>query len=170
MFSAATTKAVQRKPNQMEQIMLAGFSRGVVLVAMLAALMSAAARAGAETIELSAGIHRVQAEVASTSGSRAEGLMHRQSMPPNHGMLFVFPEPGRHCMWMRNTLIPLSAAFIDSGGVVINLAEMQPQTLTNHCSNGPAKFVLEMNGGWFKSRGIGAGMKIAGIEKAPPGR
>ncbi len=130
----------------------------------------AAAQGGAAQLELSAGMHRIRAEVANTFPSRTEGLMHRQALPANQGMLFVFPEPGRHCMWMRNTLIPLSVAFIDAHGAIINIAEMAPQTLDHHCPDKPVKFVLEMNGNWFKGRGIAAGMKITGLEKAPSGQ
>jgi uncharacterized membrane protein (UPF0127 family) len=140
------------------------------IVATVSAATNALPQPPLQTIELNAGVHRIEAEVASTTSARGEGLMHRSSMPASHGMLFVFPEGGRHCMWMRNTLIPLSAAFIDTGGVIINVAEMQPQTLDNHCAVKDARFVLEMNGGWFRSRGIGSGARIFGLEKAPPGR
>lgn len=121
-------------------------------------------------LEMSAGIHRIQVEVVNTSAKRAEGLMFRKSLPANYGMLFVFDQTAQHCMWMRNTLIPLSVAFIDSQGRIINVEEMLPQTENNHCAERPAKFALEMSAGWFKSRGLGAGMPIAGIDKAPPAR
>lgn len=144
-----------------------------LLTALTVGLFAAAgaiAQGRGPLLELSAGIHRMETEVASTLPARAEGLMHRRSMPANHGMLFVFPEEGTHCMWMRNTLIPLAAAFIDGDGAIINIAEMKPQTETNHCAERPAKYVLEMNGGWFKGRGIGPGARLSGIDKAPPAR
>ena len=119
------------------------------------------------TMELTAGMYRIEAEVAATEPSRELGLMHRKTMPPQHGMLFVFAAPGRQCMWMRNTLLPLAVAFIDEQGRIINVEEMAPQTDDNHCAARPAKFALEMNGGWFKTRGFGAGSAIAGIERAP---
>jgi hypothetical protein len=85
-------------------------------------------------------------------------------------MLFVFDQDARHCMWMKNTLLPLSVAFIDEQGRIINVEEMQPQTENNHCATKPARFALEMNAGWFKKRGLGAGTALAGIERAPPPR
>lgn len=121
-------------------------------------------------LELSAGIHRIRAEVVNTDETRTEGLMHRNSLPFNYGMLFVFDQTARHCMWMRNTLIPLSVAFIDGQGRIINVEEMLPQTEDNHCASKPAKFALEMNASWFKNHGIGVGVPLTGIDKAPPAR
>lgn len=135
-----------------------------------ALLLTAAAGQAQGLLELSAGIHRIQAEVVNTSAKRAEGLMFRKNLQTNYGMLFVFDQTAQHCMWMRNTLIPLSVAFIDAHGRIINVEEMQPQTENSHCAEKPAKFALEMNAGWFKSRGLGAGMPLAGIDKAPPAR
>lgn len=119
-------------------------------------------------LELSAGIHRIRAEVANTYDSRAQGLMHRKNLAANDGMLFVFPQSAQHCMWMRNTLIPLSVAFLDEQGRIINVEEMSPQTEDNHCASKPARFALEMNVGWFKNRGLGQGVSLIGIEKSPP--
>ncbi|QEL65728.1 hypothetical protein OTERR_22520 [Oryzomicrobium terrae] len=121
-------------------------------------------------MELAAGIHRIEAEVAATQETREKGLMYRTALAPNQGMLFVFPQAARHCMWMRNTLLPLSVAFIDGQGRIINVAEMQPRTENNHCSAEPARFALEMNSGWFSSRGLKSGMSIQGIERAPAPR
>jgi uncharacterized membrane protein (UPF0127 family) len=90
-------------------------------------------------IELSAGMYRIEAEVAADPPSRETGLMNRESMPPSHGMLFVFPFLATHCMWMRNTLLPLSVAFLDEEGRIINIADMKPQTETNHCAARPAR-------------------------------
>lgn len=119
-------------------------------------------------IPLTIGIHVVQAEVASTFGQRAQGLMFRRTMGPNQGMLFVFPIAEQQCMWMRNTYLPLSVAFMDAGGVILNIADMQPLNETTHCSNGPARYALEMNQGWFAAKGLKAGVKIGGLEAAPP--
>jgi len=119
-------------------------------------------------LELSAGIYRIRAEVANTYESRAQGLMHRKSLAANTGMLFVFDQSAQHCMWMRNTLIPLSVAFLDEQGRIINIEEMSPQTEDNHCASKPARFALEMSAGWFKSRGFGRGTPLAGIGKSPP--
>lgn len=121
-------------------------------------------------LELSAGMHRIEAEVAATPETRQTGMMLRTSMPPHRGMLFVFPELAKHCMWMRNTLVPLSVAFLDEKGWILNVEDMQPKTEDNHCSARPARYALEMNLGWFRSRGLGAGFSITGIDKAPAGR
>lgn len=119
------------------------------------------------SIELTAGFHRIEAEVAATDQNRQTGLMQRKSMAPQHGMLFVFPQPNTYCMWMRNTLIPLSVAFLDDEGKIINVEDMQPQTEDNHCARRPARYALEMNLGWFSQRGLKAGVRLNGIEKAP---
>jgi uncharacterized membrane protein (UPF0127 family) len=121
-------------------------------------------------LDLSAGMHRIEAEVAATAESRQTGMMLRTSMPSHRGMLFVFPEIAKHCMWMRNTLVPLSVAFLDEQGRILNVEDMQPKTEDNHCSAKPARYALEMNLGWFRSRGLGAGFSISGIDKAPAGR
>ena len=115
--------------------------------------------------ELSIGMYRIEAEVAATQENRMVGLMQRRSMPANHGMLFVFTEQQRHCMWMRNTLLPLSVAFLDEQGRILNVEDMQPQTEDNHCAAKPARFALEMNLGWFKQKGLAAGTKINGVER-----
>lgn len=138
------------------------------LAALLALLPSLVAAQAMPVIDLSAGMYRIEAEVAATYEQRMVGLMNRQYMAVNKGMLFVFDTQTRHCMWMRNTLIPLSVAFLDEQGRIINVEEMQPQTENNHCAAQPAKFALEMNAKWFRSRGLGAGTPIVGIGKAPP--
>lgn len=119
-------------------------------------------------VELSAGMYRIQAELAHTPQTRQVGLMYRESMPENRGMVFAFAEAARQCMWMRNTLIPLSVAFMDGEGRILNIEDMRPQTDDSHCSAGPAKFALEMNQGWFTKRGIGVGHLIRGTERLPP--
>jgi hypothetical protein len=88
-------------------------------------------------------------------------------MPANQGMLFVFPVAERHCMWMRNTFLPLSVAFLDEEGRILNVEDMQPQTENNHCAAGLARFALEMNLGWFSGKGVKPGVRIGGIEKSP---
>ncbi len=112
-------------------------------------------------------VHKVIAEVASIPSDRAQGLMFRKNMPDSEGMLFVYPQPHITGMWMKNTLIPLSVAFIDDKGVIINVEEMTPQTEDAHMAKAPAKYSLEMNSGWFKKRKLGPGTKIKGLEKAP---
>jgi uncharacterized protein len=141
------------------------------LIALSFLFLTASAFAQAASfpqIELTAGIHRIEAEVAVNQPQRSLGLMHRRSMPVNHGMLFTFPESAGHCFWMKNTLLPLSIAFLDERGEIINIAEMTPQSEKNHCPVRPARYALEMNTGWFKARGIAAGVVIGGIDKAPP--
>jgi uncharacterized membrane protein (UPF0127 family) len=142
-----------------------------LIVSMLVTGMSSRAQQPQlPLVELLAGMHRIEAEVAATSESRQIGMMQRTVMPPHRGMLFVFPEMAKHCMWMRNTLLPLSVAFLDEKGGIINIEDMQPRTEVNHCATRPARYALEMNLGWFRSRGLGAGFAITGIEKLPSGR
>lgn len=112
---------------------------------------------------LNAGMHVIQAEVASNDATRAKGLMHRKELAPNSGMLFVFEQPNVQCFWMRNTLIPLSIAFILDDGTIANIADMAPMTENSHCSVAPVRYTLEMEQGWFAKRGITAGKKISGI-------
>lgn len=114
------------------------------------------------TVRLGAGIHNIQAQVAQTPEQRATGLMYRKSMGTNEGMLFVFDGPATQCFWMKNTLLPLSAAFIADNGTVVNIEDMKPQTLDSHCSKQPVRFVLEMNQGWFAKRGIKPGSSLTG--------
>lgn len=113
--------------------------------------------------QLSAGIHTIQAEIANSEETRRTGLMFRESMKATEGMLFVFEAPDQQCFWMKNTLIPLSVAFISDDGVIGNIADMAPQTLDPHCSKGAVRYVLEMNQGWFQERGITPGMRINGL-------
>jgi uncharacterized protein len=114
------------------------------------------------SIKLSAGMHVIQAELAQTPEERSTGLMFRKSMGTNDGMLFAFEVPGQQCFWMKNTLLPLSVAFIADDGSVVNIESMKPQTLDSHCSAKPVRFVLEMNEGWFAKRGIKPGTKLQG--------
>ena len=110
--------------------------------------------------QLTAGFHLINAEVASTQEQRAIGLMNRPTMPANDGMLFVFERPGEQCFWMKNTLLPLTAAFVADDGTIVNLADMKPQTEDSHCSAKPVRYVLEMNQGWFAQKGIKPGSKL----------
>jgi len=138
-------------------------------VRALLALLIAAAPAAAQplpVVQLSAGMHLVRAEVAADFASRGQGLMYRTALPSNAGMLFIFDEAATHCMWMKNTLIPLSVAFIDEHGALINIEDMAPQTEDSHCARRPALYALEMNRGWFAARGIKPGSRIGGIPGA----
>jgi len=113
-------------------------------------------------IQLQAGMHQIQAQVAATPDQRSVGLMHRAEMPQAEGMLFAFEQAAQQCFWMKNTLLPLTAAFIADDGTIVNLADMKPQTTDAHCSEQPVRWVLEMNQGWFAKRGIKAGFKLQG--------
>ena len=135
-----------------------------------ASIAASVAFAQLPVLELSAGIHLIRAEAASTFEARAQGLMFRKHLGPNEGMFFVFPQSELHCMWMKNTLIPLSVAFIDEKGKIVSISDMQPQTETSHCAAAPAKFALEMPAGWFAAKGIKSGTTIQGLEKAPAAR
>ena len=136
---------------------------GAIAVLCLAAVASAQdAPQKLAQVRLNAGIHNINAELASTPQQREIGLMFRSVMPANDGMLFVFERPGQQCFWMKNTLIPLSVAFIGDDGSVVNIDDMKPQTLDSHCSGRPVRFVLEMYEGWFAKRGIKAGSRLRG--------
>jgi uncharacterized membrane protein (UPF0127 family) len=113
---------------------------------------------------LQAGIHRIKAEVADSPMERSRGLMLRKSLQANSGMLFVFEEAALHCFWMKNTLIPLSIAFLDDEGNVVTVADMQPHDESSHCPAKPVRYALEMDQGWFKTKGIHAGDRITGLK------
>jgi hypothetical protein len=119
-------------------------------------------------VALSAGMHLINAQLAATPEQRAIGLMHRREMPTNEGMLFAFEQAGVQCFWMKNTLLPLTAAFVADDGTIVNLADMKPQSLDSHCSAQPVRFVLEMNQGWFAKRDIQAGSKLGGAPFSRP--
>jgi hypothetical protein len=96
--------------------------------------------------------------------------MHRRILPENRGMLFVFRETANHAMWMMNTYVPLSVAFLDERGTIINIEDMKPHSRDTHAAARPAKYALEANRGWFAKRGIKPGAKVEGLERAPPVR
>ena len=112
--------------------------------------------------KISAGMHQIDTQLAMTPTERQIGLMNRPSMPNHEGMLFVFEQPTKQCFWMKNTLLPLTAAFIADDGTIVNLEDMKPQTLESHCSTKEVRYVLEMNQGWFAKRGIKPGSKLLG--------
>jgi hypothetical protein len=113
-------------------------------------------------VKLGAGMHQIDAQVAASQDERMTGLMFRQEMPQQEGMLFVFEYPSQQCFWMKNTLLALSVAFVADDGTIVNIEEMAPQTLDSHCSTKPVRYVLEMNKGWFAKKGIKAGAKLTG--------
>jgi uncharacterized membrane protein (UPF0127 family) len=116
-------------------------------------------------ITMTAGIHVIKAEVAAKDVERQQGLMFREKMEQNEGMVFLFDAPAGVCMWMKNTLIPLSVAFLDTDGKIINIEDMQPETTKSHCAKRPARYALEMNQGWFQRRNIKPGSQIEGLPR-----
>lgn len=141
--------------------------RALLAAVLLAATPVAIAQQGGQfpVISLTAGMHVIRAEVAATEEQRQKGLMFRERMGQNEGMVFLFDRPAQVCMWMKNTLIPLSVAFLDEQGAIINIEDMQPQTLDSHCAERPVRYALEMNQGWFAKRNIKPGMKIGGLPR-----
>jgi uncharacterized membrane protein (UPF0127 family) len=135
------------------------------LLLPLLLLVAPAAAQDLPVVELRAGMHLIRAEVAADYSTRSRGLMFRKSLAPNGGMLFVFDAAAVHCMWMKNTYIPLSVAFVDAQGAIINIADMQPHSEQSHCAARPALYALEMTQGWFAERGVKAGMKLGGLDK-----
>ena len=137
-----------------------------LVFSLLLALQGLASAAGLPEVTLEIAGHKLTSEVAATDAARSTGLMHRRMMPENRGMLFVFPAAELHGMWMMNTYLPLSVAFIASDGTILNIEDMEPHTQNTHSAVRPAKYALEMNKGWFRKRGIKPGAKVAGLEKA----
>ena len=142
----------------------------ILALCLTQAFTQAVAQTAMPQVELKIHKHTLTAEVASNDADRMQGLMHRRMLPENRGMLFVFDSVAYHGMWMMNTYIPLSVAFLDETGVIINIEDMKPHTRDSHYAARPARYALEMNLGWFAKRGIKAGAKIEGLEKAPAPR
>ena len=138
----------------------------VVMFCMGLAALPALAQDGPqpklETLPLTAGMHVIQAEIAQTPTQQMIGMMNRREMGANEGMLFINAESAQRCFWMRNTLLPLSIAFIADDGTIVNIADMQPLSETSHCSAKPVRFALEMRQGWFAKRGLKPGFKLRG--------
>ena len=145
------------------------FRHLLAAVAACAAL-GAAADAPLKTTTLKVGGHALKVEVAADDATRMQGLMHRKKMGANDGMLFVFDEPAYQAMWMKNTLIPLSVAFLDAKGTILNILDMEPETLDSHQSAGPSVYAIETNKGWFEQKKVKAGDKVTGLPKAPSGK
>lgn len=154
--------------------------RGIRVLRLLLALLITAGLAGAiaqtapqprlPTAKLTAGMHVITAEVAATPYSRSVGLMFRDKLDPNHGMLFVFEDKAARCFWMRNTLIPLAIAFLDDDGTITNIAEMRPKSDDSHCAQRPVRYALEMESGWFARRGLTTGARLGGLPPQVPGK
>lgn len=137
----------------------------VLAFAAFALALDAGAEAAARTVQVRIGAHALRVEVAASDPQREKGLMLRDKLGRNDGMLFIFDQPAYHAMWMKNTLLPLSVAFVDAQGVILNILDMEPKTLDSHMSAGPAIYAIETNKGWFAERGIKAGDKVAGLPR-----
>jgi uncharacterized membrane protein (UPF0127 family) len=137
----------------------------LALLASTSGAASAQARAQPPlpTVKLTAGIHVITAEAATTTQSRTIGLMHRERLGPNSGMLFVFEDKAQQCFWMRNTIVPLTIAFIEDDGTILQLTDMAPKSEVSHCSQRPVRYALEMEQGWFGKRGIAPGARVGGL-------
>lgn len=157
--------------------------RGFVLTAALAAVLAACGSADAgvrgadagengeqaaetgtgavaqvlELVPLRVGGIEIRVEIADDADERQRGLMYRESLEEDQGMLFVYPEQRTLGFWMRNTLIPLDIAYIDREGRIVDIQQMEPQTTETHDSAAPAMYALEMNQGWFEANGIRVG-------------
>jgi len=147
----------------MRRFLLALLASSALLAVATPLLSAENAGPALPTRQLSAGLYLIKAEVAAAPAELQRGLMYRRELGEHEGMLFLFAHTGRQCMWMRNTLIPLSVAFLRDDGTIVNIEDMAPQTETNHCSSEPVRAALEMNQGWFAKRGIRAGSRIKGM-------
>ena len=139
------------------------------LLLLAATVVAPGLARGAEqlpTRALTIGKQKLTVEVVDTPEKRATGLMNRFSLQPDHGMLFVFDQPQPLAFWMKNTYIPLSIAFLDADGTILNIEDMQPQDVSTHWSRGPALYAIEMRQGWFAGKGIGPGAKVGGLPSA----
>ena len=136
-----------------------------LLAALALSALPVLAQPSHPVAELRAGIHVIRAEVVSDPGTRAQGLMHRKTLAQNAGMLFIFDSQSVHCMWMKNTLIPLSVAFIDDRGTIVNIADMEPHSEASHCAAQPVRYALEMNRGWFAAHDVTPGDRLTDIPR-----
>ena len=145
--------------------------RFIQLILMALICLSATAQEGPQTnlprIKLQLGMYQIDTQLAQTPEQRSIGLMYRAEMPTHEGMLFVFEQASTQCFWMKNTLLPLTAAFVADDGTIVNLADMKPQTTDSHCSTKPVRFVLEMHQGWFAKKGFKAGTRLSGAPFKP---
>lgn len=142
-----------------------GFAARALAALLVAAAGLAQAEAPLPVRQVKVAGHALRVEVAATIEQRMKGLMFREKLGANDGMLFVFDEPGYHAMWMKNTPLPLSVAFVDGAGAILNILDMEPHTLDQHAAAGPAVYAIETNKGWFAKRRIKAGDKVAGLPK-----
>lgn len=120
-----------------------------------------------ERVALRVGNRSVQVEVAREDGDIRQGLMHRQALPYDSGMLFILRKSDQHCFWMKNTSIPLSVAFLDERGRVLNVADMEPKSERKHCAAGSSRFAIEVNLGLFQAAAVKTGTQVLGLPEVP---
>jgi hypothetical protein len=132
---------------------------------LLAFAFGAAALEKFDSTQIKVGARPLHVELALSDPQRMQGLMFREKLGANDGMVFLFDSPEYQSMWMKNTLIPLSVAFLDREGVILNIEDMEPQTLEPHMSAGPALYAIETNKGWFKANGLKPGDRATGLPK-----
>ena len=149
---------VQRFPNMMRW-----------LTALFLYILIAVQTAWGGDIALHLGSHSIRATIANTPYSRERGLMQYTGLCENCGMLFIFPQAGKYSFWMKDTPLPLSIAFIAADGSILNIAEMQANTMQSHSAQGNALYALEMNKAWFAEHGINAQEHVQGLQQAPRG-
>jgi uncharacterized membrane protein (UPF0127 family) len=116
-------------------------------------------------VKIEIGTKKLIAEIAETDEEQSEGLMNRQALGKDNGMLFIFEEDSTPCFWMKDTQIPLSIAFISKTNTIVKIVDMQPLSLTEHCSGQPVVLALEVNKGWFEQNNIKVGDKIFSIKR-----
>ncbi len=144
------------------QRLLAFVAASVLSASFAVPAVAQQAQMDLQRTSLSIGMYRIDTQLAVTPQQRQVGLMFRNEMPQAEGMLFIFEQPEKQCFWMKNTVLPLTAAFVADDGRIVNLADMKPQTEESHCSDEPVRYVLEMNQGWFAKKNFKKGTKISG--------
>lgn len=139
--------------------------RTALLLPLIALAVTSMANASEPLLDLRVGDARLKAEYARTPDERERGLMERTEMPADHGMLFRFDDFRRHCLWMKNTPLPLSAAFMDESGRIVDIIDLEPLSTAIRCSREPGRYALEVNQGWFDRHQSGIGDQVSGIPK-----
>ena len=159
-------KADVLKPFEVKLLWLA--SAAIIVAAMTFMAINGSATESESSLSIDK--HQLMVEVADTEEQHIIGLAYRRELPEDHGMLFVFPKTALYGMWMRGTNIPLSVAFLDEQGIIINMEEMEPHSLFIHYASKPAKYALEVNRGWFDKRDVKTGLSVKGIEQLLPAK
>ena len=145
------------------RIARSSYFRNVLLLVLTPTLWSCTGHSNISdkiTYELNIHNKKPRVEVAFTQKERTIGLMFRDKLDSDHGMLFIYPQEQNLSFWMKNTRIPLSIAFINSSGTITQIEPMAPYSLTSHTSKAEVRFALEMEEGWFRKNGITVGSKV----------